>query len=96
MAQEILLNVLEDLTEEEFNKFKFYLKDPGIMRGFNRVKSCRLETRERTVVVDLMVKTNDDQGAVEVTKKILERIPRYDILQNLSAVSSDPEGQFLS
>ncbi|TWW53680.1 NACHT, LRR and PYD domains-containing protein 3 [Takifugu flavidus] len=92
MAQEILLNVLEDLTEEEFDKFKFYLKDPGIMGGFNPIKNYQLETRERTVVVDLMVKAYKDQGAVEVTKKILEKIPRNDILQNLSAVSSDPEG----
>ncbi|XP_029685126.1 NACHT, LRR and PYD domains-containing protein 3-like [Takifugu rubripes] len=92
MAQEILLKVLENLTEEEFNKFKFYLKDPGIMGGFNPIKEGQLETRERTVVVDLMVKANKDQGAVEVTKKILEKIPRNDILQNLSAVSSDPTG----
>ncbi|XP_056889364.1 protein NLRC3-like isoform X1 [Takifugu flavidus] len=90
MAQEILLNVLEHLTEEEFNKFKFYLKDSGIMGGFNPIKNYQLETRERTVVVDLIVKANKDQGAVEVTKKILEKIPRNDILQNLSAVSSDP------
>ncbi|TWW53214.1 Sodium-dependent phosphate transport protein 2B [Takifugu flavidus] len=81
MAQETLLNVLEDLTEEEFDKFKFYLKDPGVIRGFNLVKNYRLETRERTVVVDLMVKAYKDQGAVEVTKKILEKIPRNDILQ---------------
>ncbi|XP_056889368.1 uncharacterized protein LOC130526036 isoform X3 [Takifugu flavidus] len=90
MAQETLLNVLENLTEEEFAKFKFYLKDSGIMGGFNPVKNYQLETRERTVVVPLMVKANKDQGAVEVTKKILEKIPRNDILQNLSAVSSDP------
>ncbi|XP_056889367.1 NACHT, LRR and PYD domains-containing protein 3-like isoform X2 [Takifugu flavidus] len=92
MAQETLLNVLENLTEEEFAKFKFYLKDSGIMGGFNPVKNYQLETRERTVVVPLMVKANKDQGAVEVTKKILEKIPRNDILQNLSAVSSDPTG----
>ncbi|TWW53221.1 Neoverrucotoxin subunit beta [Takifugu flavidus] len=90
MAQEILLNVLENLTEEEFAKF--YLKDPGIMGGFNPIKNYQLETRERTVVVDLMVNAYKDQGAVEVTKKILEKIPRNDILQNLSAVSSDPTG----
>uniref|UniRef100_A0A3B5KEB3 Pyrin domain-containing protein n=1 Tax=Takifugu rubripes TaxID=31033 RepID=A0A3B5KEB3_TAKRU len=95
MAQEILLNVLEHLTEEEFDKFNFYLKDPGVMGGFNPIKSYQLETRERTVVVDLMVKAYKDQGAVEVTKKILEKIPRNDILQNLSAVSSDPTGHSL-
>ncbi|TWW54358.1 NACHT, LRR and PYD domains-containing protein 4 [Takifugu flavidus] len=95
MAQEILLNVLEDLTEEEFSKFKFYLKDPGVMGGFNPIKNYRLETRERTVVVDLMVKAYKDQGAVEVTKKILEKIPRNDILQNLFTDSSDPEGAAL-
>ncbi|TWW59972.1 NACHT, LRR and PYD domains-containing protein 4 [Takifugu flavidus] len=95
MAQETLLNVLENLTEEEFAKFKFYLKDSGIMGGFNPVKNYQLETRERTVVVPLMVKANKDQGAVEVTKKILEKIPRNDILQNLSAVSSDPTGAAL-
>ncbi|TWW59921.1 hypothetical protein D4764_05G0000110 [Takifugu flavidus] len=55
------------------------------MGGFNPIKNYQLETRERTVVVDLMVKAYKDQGAVEVTKKILEKIPRNDILQNLSA-----------
>ncbi|TWW59955.1 hypothetical protein D4764_05G0000450, partial [Takifugu flavidus] len=38
MAQEILLNVLEDLTEKEFSEFKF-TKDPGVMGGFNRLKT---------------------------------------------------------
>ncbi|TWW53549.1 hypothetical protein D4764_0276290 [Takifugu flavidus] len=92
MAQEILLNVLEHLTEDEFDKFNFYLKDPGVMGGFNPIKEGQIDNKKRTVVVDLMVKAYKDQGAVEVTKKILEKIPRNDILQNLSAVSSDPTG----
>ncbi|TWW59857.1 NACHT, LRR and PYD domains-containing protein 3 [Takifugu flavidus] len=91
MAQEILLNVLEHLTEEEFDKFNFYLKDPGVMGGFNPIKEGQIDNKKRTVVVDLMVKAYKDQGAVEVTKKILEKIPRNDILQNLFADSSDPE-----
>ncbi|TWW54696.1 NACHT, LRR and PYD domains-containing protein 4 [Takifugu flavidus] len=95
MAQEILLNVLEHLTEDEFDKFNFYLKDPGVMGGFNPIKEGQIDNKKRTVVVDLMVKAYKDQGAVEVTKKILEKIPRNDILQKLSAVSSDPTGAAL-
>lgn len=93
MAREILLDVLEDLTEGEFNKFKFCLNDSEIMGDFNPIKRGQLETRERTVIVDLMVNAYEDQGAVEITKKILEKIPRNDILQNLSAVSAGPTGQ---
>uniref|UniRef100_A0A3B5KHX5 Pyrin domain-containing protein n=1 Tax=Takifugu rubripes TaxID=31033 RepID=A0A3B5KHX5_TAKRU len=92
---DILLNVLEHLTEDEFDKFKFYLKDPAGMGGFNPINEGQIDKKKRTVIVDLMVKAYKDQGAVEVTQKILEKIPRNDILQNLSAVSSDPEGQFL-
>lgn len=94
MTRETLLNVLEALKEEEFEKFKFYL-NPENMGGFSPIPSYQLQTRERTVVVDLMVKTNNVQGAMEVTKKILEKIPRNDILQNLPADSSAPTGQFL-
>lgn len=93
MAQEILLNILEDLTDNELTKFKFHLKLPGIMEGFNPVKAFQLETTERTVIVDLMVKAYKLDGAVEVTKKILEKIPRKDLVQKLSGISSEPEGQ---
>lgn len=92
MNQETILNVLEDLTEEEFAKFKFFLKEPGITEGFIPIKRYQLETRERTVIVELMVKTYKVQGAIEVTQKILEKIPRNDILQNLLADISGPAG----
>lgn len=92
MTQETLLKILEELTTEEFTKFKFFLKEAEIMEGFNSIKTYQLETNERMVIVELMVKANKVQGAMEITQKILEKIPRNDILQNLSAVFSGPAG----
>lgn len=92
MTQNKLLEILEDLTENEFTKFKYFLNDAEIMEGFNTIKRYQLETNERMVVMELMVKANNVQGAMEITQKILEKIPRNDILQNLSAVISGPAG----
>lgn len=92
MTKETLLEILEDLTEKEFIKFKFFLKEDEIMEGYNPIKRYQLETNERMVIVELMVKANKVQGAMEITQKILKKIPRNDILQNLSAVISGPAG----
>lgn len=56
------------------------------------VLDLKLETNERMVIVELMMKANNDQGAIEITKKILEKIPRNDILEKISAVNSRPTG----
>ncbi|XP_073318502.1 NLR family CARD domain-containing protein 3-like [Pagrus major] len=88
-----LLNTLEDLTEDEFKKLKWYLQQPDIMKNYNykSIKVFKLENADRLTTVDLMVNNYELHGAVEVTKQVLQEIPRIDLLQNLSDSRSGSE-----
>ena len=86
------MNTLEDLVEKEFEDFKWFLKDESL-EGHQAIKAYQLEKAERRDTVDLMVQTYQLPGAVEVTKKLLKKINRNDLLQSLSDSSSGPEGQ---
>ena len=87
-----LFNTLEDLKEEEFKKFKWHLQQ-RILDGYQSIKESKLENAERQDTVDVMVKTYQLQGALKVTKKVLEMIKRNDLVQSLPDTSSGPEGQ---
>ncbi|XP_050926884.1 NLR family CARD domain-containing protein 3 isoform X2 [Lates calcarifer] len=91
MTPEDLLNTLEDLGDEEFSKFKWFLQQPDSLQGFLSIRKRDLETADRLKTVDLMVQTYRLPGAVEVTRKILEKINRNDLVQSLSDSSSGPE-----
>ncbi|KAF1394432.1 hypothetical protein PFLUV_G00000210 [Perca fluviatilis] len=85
-----LFNTLEDLKEEEFKKFKWCLQQ-DILEGYQSIKVAMLEIAERQDTVDVMVKTYQLQGALKVTKKVLEKINRNDLVQTLPDTSSGPE-----
>ncbi|XP_026147930.1 NACHT, LRR and PYD domains-containing protein 12-like [Mastacembelus armatus] len=84
MGPEDIFIILEDLGENEFKKFKWFLQQEGIRRS-------QLEVARRHDTVSLMVQRYGLDGAVEVTKKVLEKIPRKDLVQSLSDISSGPE-----
>ncbi|KAF1381136.1 hypothetical protein PFLUV_G00171400 [Perca fluviatilis] len=86
-----LLNTLEDLKEEEFQKFKWHLQQPNIQEGYQSIKVAMLEKAERQDTVDVMVKTYQLHGALNVTKKVLQMINRNDLVQSLPDTSSGPE-----
>ncbi|XP_027138469.1 NACHT, LRR and PYD domains-containing protein 3 isoform X4 [Larimichthys crocea] len=92
MSSEDLLNTLEDLTDDELKKFKWYLKQPDVLDGYQTIKVSKLEKADRRDIVDLMVNTYKLHGALKVTKKVLEKINRNDLVQSLSETSSGPEG----
>uniref|UniRef100_A0A3P9LJH2 NACHT domain-containing protein n=1 Tax=Oryzias latipes TaxID=8090 RepID=A0A3P9LJH2_ORYLA len=77
----LLLNTLEDLTEEDFLKFKWFLQQPHSLQGLPAIKKVHLETAGRWDAVDVMVHTYGLPAAVEVTMKVLEKISRNDLLQ---------------
>ncbi|XP_053194027.1 zinc-binding protein A33-like [Scomber japonicus] len=87
-----LLKTLEGLRDEEFEDFKCLLKYESLA-GHQSIKASQLKNAERRETVDLMVKTYQLPGAVEVTKKLLKTINRNDLLQSLSDISSGPEEQ---
>ncbi|XP_068444760.1 NACHT, LRR and PYD domains-containing protein 3-like [Clinocottus analis] len=86
-----LLNTLEDLRENELKDFNWHLQQLDILEGYQPVKRCRLENAERRDTVDLMLNTFTLPGALKVTKKILKKINRNDLVQSLSHASSGPE-----
>ncbi|XP_041838842.1 NACHT, LRR and PYD domains-containing protein 12-like [Melanotaenia boesemani] len=88
MTPEDLLNTLDDLGEDDFIKFKWFLQQADSLHGRPTIKKSQLEMANRWDTVDLMVQTYRLPGAVEVTRKVLERINRNDLLQSLSASSS--------
>ncbi|XP_032364150.1 NACHT, LRR and PYD domains-containing protein 12 isoform X2 [Etheostoma spectabile] len=90
MTAEDLLNTLDDLKEDEFKKFKWYLQQPELLEGYPSIKVSKLETADRQDTVDVMVKTFHLHGALKVTKKILEKINRRDLVQNLPDPGSGP------
>ncbi|XP_030265144.1 protein NLRC3-like isoform X2 [Sparus aurata] len=95
MTPEDIFNTLEDLKVDEFKDFKWHLKLPDILEGYQPIKQSRLERAERRDTVDLMVNTFTLDGALKVTKKILEKIKRNDLVQSLSANSSGPEDEIV-
>ncbi|KAF1381141.1 hypothetical protein PFLUV_G00171450 [Perca fluviatilis] len=95
MTAEDLFNTLEDLGEDEFKKFKWHLHQPNILEGYQSIKVATLEKNaERHDTVDVMVETYTLHGALKVTKKVLEKINRNDLVQSLPDTSSGPEAGF--
>ncbi|XP_071376432.1 uncharacterized protein [Centroberyx affinis] len=82
MNKWVLLETLEDLTNEEFKKFKWFLHQPDILEGFPAIPRSRLERADRPDTVDLMVQIYN-QHSLEATKKVLMKINRNDLVQRL-------------
>lgn len=93
MTREDLLKTLEDLRDQEFQDFKWYLQQPEVLTGHQTIKASKLEKAERRDTVDLMVQTCKLRGALMVTRKVLGRINRNDLVQSLSDTNSEPRGQ---
>ncbi|XP_039475985.1 NACHT, LRR and PYD domains-containing protein 1 homolog isoform X2 [Oreochromis aureus] len=85
--REKLLGMLEDLTYEEFNNFKWFLQDSDAVVGLPRIPKSRLEKTSTCNLVDLMLQTYTEKS-VEVTKKVLKKINRNDLVQKVSDSSS--------
>ncbi|KAL7404634.1 hypothetical protein ABVT39_017392 [Epinephelus coioides] len=90
MTAEDLLNALEDLKDDEFKTFKWYLEQPDILGGYQAIKVSKLEKAKRWDTVNVMASSYTLDGALKVTKKVLEKINRNDLVQSLSDTSSGP------
>ncbi|XP_053194976.1 NACHT, LRR and PYD domains-containing protein 14-like, partial [Scomber japonicus] len=90
MMKADLLKLLEDLTGEDFENFKWYLKNEKV-NDIPAIQESQLETAKRRDVVDLMVQKYEFSGAVEVMKSVLKKINRNDLVEELN-ISSGSEG----
>ncbi|XP_026217360.1 pyrin-like [Anabas testudineus] len=82
--KEVLWNVLENLRNEHFKNFQWFLKQNDIIEGFSAIAEARLERADRQDTVDLMVQKYGCRDTVEITITILEKIGRNDLAQCLS------------
>lgn len=89
-VKELLLETLDDLGEEELKTFKWFLQQAEILEDFPAIQRSRLEKADRLDTVDMIVKTYNKQS-VEVTKIVLTKINRNDLVQSLSNIGSGPK-----
>ncbi|XP_049423450.1 uncharacterized protein LOC125883243 isoform X2 [Epinephelus fuscoguttatus] len=71
-----LWKALEELKDDEFKKFKWFLKQDNI-------SAAQLEKADRQDTVDLMAQKYGGNGAVKETMTVLEKISRIDLVQGL-------------
>lgn len=89
--REALLNTLQDLSEEQFKLFKFYVKEDGVLEGCSRIPEAKVEKADRVDMVELMVQQYHDR-AQRVTLNVLEKIKRNDLVERLKTFKSGPRG----
>ncbi|XP_030011393.1 NACHT, LRR and PYD domains-containing protein 12-like isoform X2 [Sphaeramia orbicularis] len=85
MTARDLLDILDDLGEEEYERFRWCLLQVQSSKGV--IRKGQLEKAKKCETVDLLIQTYELPEAVEVTKQLLKDIPRNDLVQRLSATS---------
>eukprot|EP00064_Thunnus_orientalis_P018574 superscaffoldBa00004325_g18675 len=85
-----ILNILDDLRDNDFERFKWFLKNEKV-GNIAPIKENPLSKAERQDVVDLMVQKYEFAGAVEVIRSILKKISRNDLVRKLN-IDSGAEG----
>ncbi|CAJ1054639.1 E3 ubiquitin-protein ligase TRIM21-like isoform X1 [Xyrichtys novacula] len=85
--KEELWKTLQDLKDEDFKHFKWFLNHDDMEEGSSGIPVSRLEKAEREQVVDLVVQKYQDPGALRVTVKVLGKISRNDLVERLQRFS---------
>lgn len=90
---EELWKTLNELTEDEFKNFKWFLKQDDVLKGFSGIAVARLERADRKDTVDLMVQKHQGPGALKVSLEVLKKISRNDLMQCLLNTSLRLKGK---
>ncbi|KAK1797508.1 hypothetical protein P4O66_000802 [Electrophorus voltai] len=78
----VLLKYLNELTEENFKMFKIYLNEP-VLDECRPIPKYQLEKQERPEIALLMIHYHREEDALKITKSILKKIPRNDLVERL-------------
>ncbi|GAA6215420.1 NACHT, LRR and PYD domains-containing protein 12-like [Lates japonicus] len=96
--KETLWVTLEDLKEEEFKQLKWLLHQVDIMHTviphlevYPAIPMTKLERADRQDTVAQLVQIYGPYGALEVTRKVLIKIKRNDLVQRLPNITSTPK-----
>ena len=91
-VKEKLLETLEELCLGEIEQVKWWLQNLQ-MKDLPRIPGVRIERADSAVdLVALMVEICGQQ-AVEVTREVLMKMNRMDLVQSLSNTSSGSKGK---
>ncbi|XP_078512417.1 apoptosis-associated speck-like protein containing a CARD [Lissotriton helveticus] len=82
-AREVIFFCLEELTGKQFKEFKIHLQDCAVKRGQLKIPRSRLENANCMDTVNTMIEYYDDRMALKITKNVLERIPRLDLMEKV-------------
>ncbi|XP_051264982.1 NACHT, LRR and PYD domains-containing protein 3 isoform X2 [Dicentrarchus labrax] len=87
--EEQLLRALKDLGDDELKEFKWYLQKSEVLERFPIIPRSRLDKADRPDTVDQMLQTYCE-NTLEVTKKVLRKLDRNDLVRILSDPNSEP------
>uniref|UniRef100_A0A8C4HCX5 Pyrin domain-containing protein n=1 Tax=Dicentrarchus labrax TaxID=13489 RepID=A0A8C4HCX5_DICLA len=89
----MIWKALQQLKDDEFKKFKWFLKQEDVSEGDSGISVAQLENADRQDTVDLMAQKYGDTGAIKETMKVLEKISRNDLVPSLQNSCLDPKGK---
>ncbi|XP_032440738.1 NACHT, LRR and PYD domains-containing protein 12-like [Xiphophorus hellerii] len=88
-SEELVLRALKDLGDTELKEFKWYLQKSEVLGGLPIIPKSRIDKADRTDTVDQMLHTYCE-SIVEVTKKVLRKLERNDLVQVLCGQNGEP------
>ncbi|XP_053122330.1 E3 ubiquitin-protein ligase TRIM39-like [Hemicordylus capensis] len=74
-----LVDFFDELTEEEFKRFKLHLENYSLEEGYKRIRRCKTEKADHIDIADLMVKAYEEAKALQMTVKIFDRINKKNL-----------------
>uniref|UniRef100_A0A3B3WD65 B30.2/SPRY domain-containing protein n=1 Tax=Poecilia mexicana TaxID=48701 RepID=A0A3B3WD65_9TELE len=86
---ELVLRALKDLGDTELKEFKWYLQKSEVLGDFPIIPKSRIDKADRTDTVDQMIQTYCE-STLEVTKKVLRKLERNDLVQVLAGQNGEP------
>ncbi|XP_028288984.1 NACHT, LRR and PYD domains-containing protein 12-like [Parambassis ranga] len=86
---QVLLQTLDDLGQEDFEKFKWLMCQTGVLGDYEAIPKSRLEKANRSDTVNVVMQTYG-LHCLLVLKKMLVKINRGDLVEKLKDVVSDP------
>ena len=75
------MNTLDQLSIDEFKRFKWHLQQPEYVEGLRPLTKSALEHAERTDTVDLIVQSYAGREA-QIMLKVLNQIKRVDLAKS--------------
>ncbi|XP_039632729.1 NLR family CARD domain-containing protein 3-like [Perca fluviatilis] len=87
--QEVVLGILEDLGDEDFEKFKWHLQQKGALEDFPAIRKSKLENVNRVKTVDQMFSTYS-MNTIKVTRIVLVKMNQNELVKNVSITISEP------